>query len=168
MTRAVRFLAVLLPAHLAWAQTLLPKPSALQHIAVTTTASADSTTPGGSLTLWADVTPRAGVHVYASDANGTTPAALTLTPHARVTAGKPRNAAAEIVRTVGELLPVAAYRKPFRIEQPVTVARSVKVGEALTITGLVNYQACDDRVCYPAGTVPVSWAIKIRSRRDPG
>lgn len=114
------------------------------------------------MTLWAEVTPKLNVHVYASDANGTTPVALTLAPHARVTAGKPRNAPAEMVRTVGELLPVAAYRKPFRIEQPVTVARSLKAGEALTITGLVNYQACDDRVCYPAGSVPVSWAIKIR------
>jgi hypothetical protein len=67
-----------------------------------------------------------------------------------------------MVRTVGELLPVAAYRKPFRIEQPITVARSTKAGETLTITGLVKYQACDDRVCYPAGTVPVSWVIRIR------
>ena len=162
MAPAVLLVVLLLSAHIAWAQTLLPKPSPLQHVVVATTASADSITPGGSLTLWADVTPKPGVHVYASDANGTTPVALTVTPHARITIGKPRNPAPAMVRTVGELLPVAAYRKPFRIEQPITVARSAKTGEALTITGLVSYQACDDRVCYPAGSVPVSWAMKIK------
>lgn len=156
------FAALLLSAHTAWAQTILPKPSPSQHIVVTASASADSTTPGGSVTLWADVTPKLGLHVYASDANGTTPVALTLAPHARVTKGKPKNPASEMVRTVGELLPVAAHRKPFRIEQPITVARTTKTGEALTIAGLVNYQACDDRVCYPAGSVPVSWTITIK------
>ena len=146
----------------ASAQTLLPKPSALQHVTVAATANLDAVAPGASVTLWADVTPKPNVHVYASDSNGTTPMALKLTPHPKVAAGKPKYAAPEMVRTLGEVVPVAAYRKPFRIEQPVTVARSVTPGEVLTITGVVNYQACDDRVCYPAGAVPVAWNVKIK------
>lgn len=153
---------LLLLTRAASAQTLLPKSPTLQHITVATAASVEAVAPGGSVTLWAEVTPKPNVHVYASDSNGTTPVALTVTPHAKAAAGKTKYAAPEMVRTLGEVIPVAAYRKPFRIEQPVTVARSMKPGEVLTISGVVHYQACDDRVCYPAGAVPVSWDVKIK------
>jgi hypothetical protein len=152
---------------LAWTavgagQTLAPKPSPIQHVTVSATTSVDSIAPGGSLTLWADVTPKANVHVYASNAHGTTPVSLVLTPHRAVTVGKPKAAPAEMLRTLGAEEPVLAYRKPFRIEQPITIAGSAGSGEPVTIAGVVNYQACDDRVCYPTGAVPVIWTVKVR------
>ena len=160
--RFAPFFAFLLVAHTSSAQTLLPKPSAVQHVTVAPSASVEAVAPGGLLMLWADVTPKRNMHVYASDANGTTPVVLVLAPHANVSPGKPKYAAPEMVRTFGELIPVAAHRKPFRLEQPVTIGRSVKPGETLTIAGVVNYQACDDRVCYPAGSVPVAWRVRIK------
>jgi DsbC/DsbD-like thiol-disulfide interchange protein len=144
------------------AQTLRPKLPVIQHITVAPAASSESVAAGGTLTLFADVTPKPNMHVYSSDTNGTTPVALVLTQQAGVSSGQAKYPMPEMVRTVGEVLPVAAYRKPFRIEQPITIARTAKSGETLSIVGLVNYQACDDRVCYPAGSVPVSWNIKIK------
>jgi len=34
---------------------------------------------------------------------------------------------------------------------------------ALTITGVLNYQACDDKVCFTPQTVPLTWTVGLRS-----
>ena len=44
-----------------------------------------------------------------------------------------------------------------------TLAKSVKAGERVVVNGLVKYQACDDRMCYPATTAPVSWALMVKA-----
>ena len=159
--RMAASLLAVLPT-LAFAQTLAPKPSAVQYITVVATPSVASAAPGSAVTLWVDVTPKPGVHVYASDSQGTKPVALVLTPRAGVTAGKPKLPPAEMIKTVGTTETVAAYRKPFRIEQPITIAPTAKAGEAVTIAGVVNYQACDDAVCYPPGAVPLSWTVTVK------
>jgi hypothetical protein len=87
--------------------------------------------------------------------------ALVLTPRTGVTAGKTKLPPAEMVKTVGTTETVAAYRKAFRIEQPITIARTAKAGETVTIAGVVNYQACDDAVCYPPGAVALSWTVTV-------
>jgi hypothetical protein len=32
----------------------------------------------------------------------------------------------------------------------------------LTITGSFDYQACDDKVCFPPQSVPLSWAVGVK------
>ena len=31
----------------------------------------------------------------------------------------------------------------------------------MTVSGVVNYQACDDKVCYPPAEVPVTWELRV-------
>ena len=52
------------------------------------------------------------------------------------------------------------YSHPFRITQPVTIAR--QRGGTVTVKGTLRYQACDDAVCYLPATVPLTWTVKIK------
>jgi hypothetical protein len=53
------------------------------------------------------------------------------------------------------------YSRPFRIELPLTIARGRPAGP-LTLTGTLEYQACDDRVCYVPRKVPVTWMLNLQ------
>jgi hypothetical protein len=135
------------------AQSLLaPKPT-VQHV---TAAPAVVRGANGAVTLALDVTPDPRMHVYAAGAKDFTAVTLILTPHTDVTAGKPVYPKADMASAPGSD-DAPAYSKAFRITQPVTV----KGGAAkdLTIGGVLNYQACDDRVCYPVSSLPVSWTL---------
>lgn len=143
-------------------QTLLPKPSTLQHITVEPSVSAPTVAKGGIVTLWADVTPKPNIHVYATDREGLTPVTLVLTPRTGVTMGKVKYPAAEISLSAGATEAVPVYRKPFRLAEPITVIAPAKSGDVLTIAGVINYQACDDRLCYPTASMPITWAVTVK------
>lgn len=118
--------------------------------------------PGGTVTLWADVTPNAKVHVYAQGAKDVMPVSLVLTPHADIMASKARYPRATLMPTVGVVEPVPAYTETFRITQPVAVARAARSGARLTLAASLNYQACDDKVCYPSASLPVFWTLTVQ------
>jgi hypothetical protein len=44
--------------------------------------------------------------------------------------------------------------------------------ETVTVTGHLEYQACDDKICYAPTSVPISWTLKLRplitARPNPG
>jgi hypothetical protein len=146
------------------AQPLGRKLAAAQHVSVETSASAPAATPGKPLTLWVDVTPAPRVHVYAEGANAFdfTPVSIVLTPHAAVSAGKPRFPPSQPAPAGGADEKAPIYDKAFRITQPITLRPSAKRGAVVTISGVVNYQACDDRLCYPPASIPVQWTLTVR------
>jgi hypothetical protein len=144
------------------AQSLLLKPSTLQHITVETSTSAPTVTKGGGATLWADVTPKPHIHLYATDREGLTPLTLVLSPAAGVSPGKVKYPASEMSVSAGATQAVPVYRKPFRLAEPITVAASAKSGEVLTIAGAIAYQACDDKLCYPTASLPVLWTVTVK------
>jgi DsbC/DsbD-like thiol-disulfide interchange protein len=140
------------------AQTLGPKPSAVQHVRAETSTAAAPGSTGTRLLLHVDVTPYPNIHVYAQGATEFTPVSLVLTPSPGVTAGKPTYPKPELALAPGaDATP--AYTKPFRISQPVTLASAKR---DVQISGVLNYQACDDRLCYPVASLPVTWRIAAR------
>ena len=153
--------ALLLAAGTA-AQSLSPKPSAVQYVTVEPAASAQVVAPGGSVSLWLDVTPKPNIHVYAAGAKDVTPVALIVSPAAGIRPGKPKYPAAELLASPGADSPVPVYRKPFRIVQPIAISKTAKPGQALTIAAALNYESCDDRLCYPPSSIPVNWVVKVR------
>jgi hypothetical protein len=135
------------------AQSLLaPKPT-VQHVTV-----APSVIRGadGRLTLALEVTPNPRIHVYAPGAKDFTVVTLILTPQPDVSAGKPVYPKADVAAAPGAD-DAPAYAKVFRITQPVTVKAGAS--KDLTIAGVLNYQACDDRVCYPVSSLTVTWSL---------
>lgn len=144
------------------AQGLLLSKPAPQHATFAASASADVVAPGGATTLWVDVAPHRSVHIYAAGATDFLPVALTVSPGAPVLPGKVSYPKPDVATAQGSIGDVPAYSKPFRIALPVTVAKSARAGERLTVSGVVNYQACDERLCYPSSTAPVTWSITVK------
>lgn len=144
------------------AQTLGLKPAAPQRISVEPGPGGAMVAAGGSVTLWAEVTPKPNIHVYAAGAKDFTPVALSVTPSPDVAPAKPIYPPAELSSTVGLEAPVPVYRKVFRISQPIVIARTAKPGQRMTVAGTLTYQACDDRLCYPTASVPVVWSLVVK------
>jgi cytochrome c biogenesis DsbD-like protein len=134
------------------AQSLLAKPT-VQHV-----TAAPSVVRGadGRFTLTLEVTPDPRIHVYAPGAKDFTVVSLVLTPQPDLVPGKPIYPKADVA-TAPNSDDAPAYSKAFRITQPVTVKAGASKG--LTIAGVLNYQACDDRVCYPVSSLPVTWNL---------
>ena len=143
-------------SRIADAQTLGPA-QAGRHVQVATSSSAAPVRPGGALSLFVDITPNPGIHVYAPGATDYRPIALTLRPRALKPVRYPK---AETLLFEKETVPV--FQKPFRLIQDVAIARSAKSGTTLTWKGTLDYQACDDKVCYLPVSVPVSWTVSVR------
>lgn len=63
---------------------------------------------------------------------------------------------------------VPVYQKAFTLLQEVTLEghpqaqAALKGRESLTITGRLDYQACDDKICFNPVSVPLSWTLALR------
>jgi hypothetical protein len=70
---------------------------------------------------------------------------------------------------------VEVYSKPFRLVQDVTILATPEVQKALaamtsaSIAGAIEYQACDDTICYNPARVPFSFTVAVKAvdRRPP-
>lgn len=144
---------------LASAQGLLK--ATVQHAKVDASASTTRVAPGGAVTLRVDVTPNPSVHIYAEGAKDVTPVALTLTPNAVMKAAAIKYPKSELVPDPASMAPVPAYAHAFRVDVPITIASTARNGDTLTLGGVLTYQACDDRMCYPVSTAPVTWQITV-------
>lgn len=143
-------------------QSLLLKTETLQHIEAVASVSAETVAKGGTVTLWADVTPKPNIHVYATDKYGFTPVSLVFGAQPRVTLGTVKYPTPEGGISPGTDTLIPMYTKPFRLTQTATVSPSAKSGDLITISGAVNYEACNDRLCFPATSLPITWAVKVK------
>ena len=131
-------------------------------------ASDAAVAPGQRVTLRIDVSPGPGMHVYAPGQQGYIPIALTLdeTPDVRLV--HPMTfPPAESYYFAPLKETVRVYAKPFRLLQDVTLAltpalrKRAAAGDTLRLTGSLEYQACDDKLCDRPQTVPVEWTVKL-------
>ena len=143
-------------------QGLAPKPGAIQHLTIVATADPDPAAPRGKVTLALDVTPDPKVHVYAPGAKDYVQTTLKITPPARTTAGKPVYPPSELVFDTALNERIPQYLKTFRILQPITLGSGVKPGESVEVSGMLTYQACDDRMCFPPTSAAVRWTVSVR------
>jgi len=149
---------LIIVALLAQVPSLVPaKPG---HATIVASPAALNGTAGGKLSLFVDVTPKANIHIYAPGAEFYIPIVVKLNASPEVKAGKLVYPKSETITLLDEK--VAVFQKPFRLTQDVTIDKSAKPGSTVTIGGTVNYQACDDRVCYPPESAPVTWTVTVK------
>jgi len=132
-----------------------------RHLVLTTSASE---LRGGRATLNVDVALKPKMHVYAPDQpkdQDYMPIVLTLANGDAYRAEKPRYPPAEKFFFAPLKETQHVYSKPFRITQPIAVSKTTGT-DALTISGTVRYQACDDAICYVPQTVAVKWTLEGR------
>ena len=120
------------------------------HLDVTTYASDQVVAPGSLFSLVFDVAPRKGVHVYAPGQHNYKVITVRLDPNPLVVVSPVRYPASETYVFAPLQERVEVYQKPFRLLADVAVDASREVRPKLasvdfvTITGTLDYQACDD------------------------
>ena len=151
------------PAAAVIADQLPVQPSG--RVSVHVTSLTASPRPGEPFSLVVDVTPRTGIRVYARDNPGYFPVTLAFEWPRGLKADTPRYPDGEpyLFGPLKELVHV--YREPFRITQRVTVrprSSSARPGP-LSIAGVLRYQSCDDRVCFPVESLPVRLTVTVQA-----
>src|SRR5258705_13805505 len=138
--------------------TPAPKPG---HATITPSPADVDGKAAAKVSLIVDVQPKPGVHVYAPGAGEFyIPITVKLNPQTELTPGKVGFPKSETMVFADEK--VAVFEKPFRLTQDVTLNKSLKPGATVVVGGTVNYQACDDKVCFPPESAPVAWTVTVK------
>jgi peroxiredoxin len=139
-----------------------------EHLELTAYLSDGAVAPGNRFAVVLDVVPKRGMHVYAPGAASYRAVSLKLDEMPILRLLPPRYPPSEIYhfKPLNERVPV--YRKPFTLVQEVilqadrTSQQQYRGKEALTISGTLEYQACDDKICYNPVSLPLTWMAKLR------
>lgn len=139
------------------------------HLEALAWATDGTVAPGNRFALVVDVTPKTDMHVYAPGDH--TYQVIRL-----------RMDAPEFLRSHEVVYPpsqtyyfepldetVPVYVEPFRLVQDITIPMNretatlaAEAGATVTLEGTLEYQACDDEVCYLPAEVPLSWELTWR------
>lgn len=138
------------------------------HLELTTYPSDSTVALGSRFALVLDVTPRPGMHVYAPGASGYRIISLTIEPQPFVRIGPVQFPESEIYyfEPLDERVPV--YQDAFQLVQEVIpdvtpeAIRAFEGKDSLTLTGQLDYQACDDEICYNPESIPMSWTVAVQ------
>ena len=139
-----------------------------KHLTLHATVSDAVVAPGSRISLVVDVTPRPGMHVYAPGKHTYQVIRLTIDPQPWLRSENGVYPASEIYHFKPLNERVEVYQKPFRLLQDVTIlatqeAQKLLAGQKnVSISGQLEYQACDDQVCYSPQRVPLSWALEVK------
>ena len=138
------------------------------QLELTSYATDNAVAPGTQFALAIDVRPARGVHVYGPGVTGYKPIALSVQPQPGVLVRAAHYPQTEdyYFKPLNEHVKV--YHRPFRIVQDIVVDSSsqaeaaLRTRTSLSISGVLNYQACDDKVCFTPQAVPLTWTVSLR------
>ena len=139
------------------------------HLELTTYPSDPAVAPGNRFSVVADIQLLPRIHVYAPGAKDYRVVALNIAAQPFVRQLPTKYPASEIYffKPLNERVPV--FQKPFRLVQEVVLEGSAEAQAALrgkdsvTLTGTLDYQACDDQVCFNPVSLPLSWTVSLRA-----
>ncbi|MCC6989123.1 MAG: redoxin domain-containing protein [Acidobacteria bacterium] len=146
-----------------------PVSATTDHLSMSATISDSVAAPGHRLTIVAEVTPRPAMHLYAPGKHDYQVVKLTLDPQPWLRTHDTVYPASEIYHFKPLDERVEVYSKPFRLRQDVTLLATPEMQKLLgslpsaTITGALEYQACNDTVCFNPTRVPVSFTVTLKS-----
>jgi hypothetical protein len=139
-----------------------------RHLRLTAALSDGEVAPGARLSIAFDIEPRPGMHVYAPGKHSYQVISVTIDPQPWLKVAPLTYPASEMYHFAPLDEHIEVYGKPFRLVRDVTILATTDVRKMLatmksvTITGNVNYQACDDTLCYTPQSVPVKWTVPLR------
>ncbi len=146
------------------------------HLSMTASISDTVAAPGERLAVTVNVTPKPGMHVYAPGKHDYQVVQLTLDPQPWLRPQTTIYPASEIYHFKPLNERVEVFMKPFHLRRDLTLLASQEAQKLLsamttvTITGALEYQACDDKVCFNLTRVPISFVVSVKGldRRPPG
>lgn len=137
------------------------------HLTVQAAASDQVLAPGSRFSIAIEVTPQRAMHVYAPGTH--TYQVVTFRP-----AAQPWLKAHPLTYPPSEIYyfapldeRVETYQRPFTLVQDLTIlatadAQKLLAGQtSITIRGTLDYQACDDKVCYAPASVPLTFTFDL-------
>src|SRR5712692_10460402 len=138
-----------------------------EHLQIKTYPSDAAVAPGNHFSIVFDIAPRPRIHVYAPGASSYRVIAVNIAPQPFVRVLPLKYPASQIYvfKPLNERVPV--YEKPFTLVQEVILegqpeAQTAFRGkDSLTVTGTLDYQACDDKVCFNPTSVPLTWTLSL-------
>jgi hypothetical protein len=138
------------------------------HLQLALEQSDPTGVPGSVVTLTTEVRLPTDVHVYAPGTKGYKPIKLVIDsvpdldfkpvvyPHSKIL----------FMPSIKERVPV--FEGTFHIRQDVQVNTTSRFGASLgtdgkvfTISGKLEYQACDSKICFLPTSVPVEWKLQV-------
>lgn len=123
---------------------------------------------GDRFTVVLDLTPAPRMHVYAPTVVDYKPIAFRITPQPGLIVRGVTYPPAEQYFYAPLKQTIDVYQKPFRITQELAIDGSpagraaLKGATTLTVKGTLSYQACDDKICFPPRTMPLTWTVAIK------
>lgn len=139
-----------------------------RHLTMTAALSDREAAPGKRVSIAFDIEPRRGMHVYAPGKHSYQVISIALDAQPWLKTSPISYPAPEIYHFKPLDERVEVYMKPFRLVQDVTILATPDVQKmlanekTLTISGRVNYQACDEKLCYSPQSVPVKWTVPLK------
>lgn len=139
-----------------------------EHLDLKAFPSDPSASLGTRFSIVVEVRPKPNMHVYAPGATGYRVITLNSKPQPHVRTMPVQYPASEVYyfKPLNERVPV--YQKPFTLVMEVVPdataeARKALAGKSeLVVDGTLDYQACDDKICYNPVSVPLSWKVALR------
>jgi len=141
---------------------------AAPHLTLSMAQSDRTAFPGGRITLSAEVQLPPDVHVYAPGVKGYKPVALTMDPAPGLDFSSVNYPREKILYLPAIKESVPVFEGKFRISQELEVSAVADFsnslgadGKTFTLTGKLDYQACDTRICFVPTSLPVKWQVQV-------
>ena len=137
------------------------------HLTVLSSISDTAVTPGKKVSLAFDVTPKRSMHVYAPGKHDYQVIAVKVDPQPWLKVDHPSYPPSENYHFKELDEKVETYGKPFKLVQEITVLNTAAAKKALAaaplkVSARLEYQACDDKVCYAPQRIPVSFNVTLK------
>jgi len=163
-----RYTAATILASLGTVPPGSPITARTDHLTLSATISDTVAAPGHRLSIVAAVTPRPTMHLYAPGKHDYQVVQLVIDPQPWLRAHDTVYPASEIYHFVPLDERVEVYSKPIRLQRDVTLLATPEMQKLLgsmttaTITGALEYQACDDKVCFNPARVPITFTVTLK------
>ena len=138
------------------------------HLSLSAALTDAVAAPGQRLALVVNVVPARNMHVYAPGKHDYQVVRVVIDPQPWLRAHPAAYPLSEIYHFKPLDERVEVFMKPFQLRRDLTLLASPEsqkllgAQESVTITGALEYQACDDKVCFNPTRVPLSFAVKLR------
>lgn len=144
-----------------------PTRTSTNHLTVESEVSRTSLSPGEKVTVSVEVAPRRTMHLYAPGKHDYQVVTLNIAEAPWLSLQPTKYPPSELYHFEPLDERVEVYSKPFTLTREVTVLDTPEARKALAgrssvaLTGTVEYQACDDKVCYAPTKVPLSFTLTL-------
>ena len=145
------------------------------HQSMVATISDTVAAPGERLALTVAVTPKRGMHLYAPGKHDYQVVQLAIDPQPWLRPQATIYPGSEIYHFTPLNERIEVFMKPFKLRRDLTLLASQDAQKMLgalttvTLAGALEYQACDDKVCFNPARIPISFDVKLKGldRRPP-